>query len=54
MVTGHEIGHNFGCVHNQEIQPKAKLPSYFKGYEYGNLIDDPKTGKPSGYATIMG
>ena len=57
VVTGHEIGHNFGCLHNEEIQAGKNPPSYFEGFEYGNLIDYPKNhaknGTPTGYATIM-
>ena len=53
VVTGHEIGHNFGCLHNKEIQAGKKPPSFFEGFEYGNLIDDPQDGTPTGYATIM-
>lgn len=53
VVTGHEIGHNFGCLHNKEIQAGKNPPSYFEGFEYGNLIDDPKDGTPTGHATIM-
>jgi hypothetical protein len=53
VVTGHEIGHNFGCLHNKEQHVGQRPPAYFEGFEYGNLVDDPVDGRPTGYATIM-
>jgi hypothetical protein len=41
IVTGHEVGHNFGANHNREI-----ADSGVEGFEYGYLIQ-------GGYATIM-
>jgi hypothetical protein len=41
IVTGHEVGHNFGAYHNKEISSGAN-----EGFEYGYLIE-------GGYASIM-
>jgi hypothetical protein len=41
IVTGHEVGHNFGAYHNKEISSGAD-----EGFEYGYLIE-------GGYASIM-
>jgi hypothetical protein len=41
VVTGHEVGHNFGATHNREISSSG-----VEGFEYGYLI-------PGGYASIM-
>ena len=41
VVTGHEVGHMFGALHNKEISSGAD-----QGFEYGYLI-------PGGYASIM-
>ena len=53
-VTGHEIGHNFGCLHNKEQHEGKQLPSFFENFEFGNLVDNPVDGEPTGYTTIMG
>ena len=49
IVTGHEIGHMFGALHNIEISGQNEPRG---GAFYGNLMDK-ADATPSGYATIM-